>query len=77
MLTWIVDFLKSIGSLILTVFVLIIQTFTSMFQLIQLIPSYLTYITSWLSSLPDFIFVFAVVIPLICIIWGIKKAVSV
>ena len=76
-MSWLIDFFKSIGSLILTVFVLIVQTFTSMFQLIQLIPSYLTYVTNWLSSLPDFIFVFAVVIPLICIIWGIKKAVSV
>lgn len=77
MLSWLVDFFQALGTIIVTGVNLIIQTFTSMFKLIQQIPFYLAYITNWLGCLPDFLFVFIVLIPLICIIWGIKKAVSI
>lgn len=76
-MSWLVDFFKSIGTLIVTFVTLIVQALISMFKLIAMLPTYLSYVINWLGCLPDFLFVFAVVIPIICIIWGIKKAVSV
>lgn len=76
-MSWLIDFFKSIGTLIVTVVSLLVHTLTSVFNLIAQLPSYLEYVLNWLACLPDFLFVFVVVIPMICIIWGLKKVVSV
>lgn len=76
MLKWLYNFFTSIGTLIVTIISLVVHTLLSVFNLIVQLPSYLEYVLNWLACLPDFLFVFVVVIPMICIIWGLKKVVS-
>lgn len=68
--------LGAIINFIITFVTMAIHTLTSIFRLIALIPSYLNYLLEWLNVLPDFLFVFIVVIPIGVTIWSIKKAVQ-
>lgn len=69
--------LGAIINFIITFVKMVIHTLVSIFKLVALIPSYLNYVLEWLNVLPDFLFVFIIVIPIIVAIWGLKKAVQV
>lgn len=74
MFDWLIDFFRSIGDIIVTLITLVIQTFTSIIQLIGLIPSYISYLAHWFALIPNFLFPFIIIIPTILIIWFLKKA---
>lgn len=60
LITWIADFLQSIGDMISNLFNFLLNTITSLFDLVKVIPKFITYLTSTIGFLPSFVTVFAV-----------------
>lgn len=74
-MSWLIDFFKSIGSLIISVFNFIIDGFVSVIKLILMIPEYVGYLTQMIQVLPVWIIAFLVGIITITVIWTIRKAI--
>lgn len=74
-MSWIIDFFKSIGSLIYSVFNFVISGIVSIIKLIIMIPEYVGYLTQMIQVLPSWIIVFLVGIITISVIWTIRKAI--
>ena len=74
-MSWLIDFFKSIGTLIISVFNFIIDGFVSVIKLIVMIPEYVSYLTQMIQVLPYWIIAFLVGIITITVIWTIRKAI--
>lgn len=74
-MTWLINFFKSIGTLIVSVFTFIIDGIISVIKLIVMIPEYVGYLTQMINILPTWIIVFLIGIVTISVIWTIRKAI--
>lgn len=75
MIALIVDLITSLGKFIYEIGRLIVQTITGIFQLIAMLPNYVSYVADVISILPSWLTVFSVGILTISVIWAIRKAV--
>ena len=74
-MTWIVNFLKSIGSLVIALVKFIFDGIQSIVMLIVMIPEYISYLGNMVSILPSWIIVFLTGIVAITVIWTIRRAI--
>lgn len=74
-MSWLIDFFKSIGSIIISLVQLLIDAIKSIIMLITMIPEYITYLGNMIQILPAWIIVFLTGIVTITVIWTIRKAV--
>lgn len=74
-MSWLIDFFKSVGSLIVSFFTFIIDGFVSIIKLIVMIPEYVGYVSQMFQVLPTWIIAFLVGILTITVIWTIRKAI--
>ena len=74
-MSWLIDFFKSIGDLIVSFFNFLIDGITSIIKLIVMIPEYVSYISQMFQVMPYWIIAFMVGILTISVIWTIRKAI--
>ena len=74
-MTWLVNFFKSIGTLVYSIINFVISGFISVIKLIVMIPEYVGYLTQMINVLPFWIIAFLVGIVTITVIWTIRKAI--
>lgn len=73
-MTWIINFFKSIGSLIISVVTLLIDAIKGGIQIIMMLPEYINYASETIAILPSWISIFCIGIIAIAAIWAIRKA---
>lgn len=74
-MSWLIDFFKSIGDLIVSFFSFLIDGITSIIKLIVMIPEYVSYVSQMFQVMPTWIIAFMVGILTISVIWTIRKAI--
>ena len=74
-MSWLINFFKSIGTLVYSIFNFIISGFISVIKLIVMIPEYVGYISQMIQVLPTWIIAFLIGIVTITVIWTIRKAI--
>lgn len=73
---WLFDVISSIWGLIGTLVNLVISTFESVFLIIQMIPEYISYLSTSISMLPVFIYSFALLIMSFTIVMAIRRLIK-
>ena len=73
-MTWLINFFKSIASLIVSLVTLIIDAIKGGVQIVIMIPQYITYAADTISMLPSWISIFCIGIIAIAAVWAIRKA---
>lgn len=73
---WLFDVLSSLWGLIGTIVNLVISTFESVFLIIQMIPEYISYLSTSISMLPVFIYSFALLIMSFTIVMAIRRLIK-
>lgn len=73
---WLFDVISSIWGLIGTLVNLVISTFESVFLIIQMIPEYVSYLSTSISMLPVFIYSFALLIMSFTIVMAIRRLIK-
>lgn len=72
-MSWIFDFFTSVGEIIVSLITFLVDSIISLFQLILLLPRYLTYLFDIFNLLPAFVLPFALMSLTILIIWLVKE----
>lgn len=73
---WLFDVISSIWGLVGTIVNLVISTFESVFLIIQMIPEYISYLSTSISMLPVFIYSFALLIMSFTIVMAIRRLIK-
>lgn len=73
---WLFDVFSSIWGLIGTLVNLVISTFESVFLIIQMIPEYVSYLSTSISMLPVFIYSFSLLIMSFTIVMAIRRLIK-
>ena len=73
-MTWIINFFKSIASLVVSLVTLVIDAIKGGIQIIMMLPDYINYAADTIAMLPSWLSVFCIGIIAIAAIWAIRKA---
>lgn len=73
-MTWLINFFKSIGSLIVSLVTLVIDIAKGGIQLVKMLPDFLGYVADLYSILPSWITVFCLGVVSVWAIWALRKA---
>lgn len=73
MLKWIVNFLNTIGNLVMALVDLIINAFNAILSLLTHIPDYLNYLGLVMNLVPPFVLSFFLIIISIATVYFIKR----
>lgn len=73
-MTWIINYFKSLGNLIVSIVTMLMDIVKGGIQLIKMLPEYLNYIAEMYSILPAWITIFCLGVISIWAIWALRKA---
>lgn len=73
-MTWLIDFFKSLGSLVVSLATLIWDAIYGGIQIIEMLPQYISYASDTIAMLPSWLSVFCIGIIAIAAVWAIRKA---